>query len=293
MYVCLDIGGSSVKTAVMSADGSQFYSLGLLPTCDDFQSFFKQICVCIEKAMNIYKIQGIALSAPGAVDWETGVIHGTSALAYIHDPNLKELLFDKFQLPVSIENDANCAALGEVFFGENTEIRDLAFVVCGTGIGGAIIKNREIHRGIHLHGGEFGYLIMNPLTFQTWSEVGTTRTLVEEVRNHYGDQSIDGKEVFARSKLGDEICQKAIDTFYTFMAIGILNVQYAYDPEYILVSGAISQQGDFVYQINQKIATIMERNSAWTIVPKIMKCTHGKDANLYGALAQHLNEYCD
>lgn len=59
MYVCLDIGGSSVKTAVMSADGSQFYSLGLLPTCDDFQSFFKQICVCIEKAMNIYKIQGL------------------------------------------------------------------------------------------------------------------------------------------------------------------------------------------------------------------------------------------
>lgn len=48
-----------MKTAVMSADGSQFYSLGLLPTCDDFQSFFKQICVCIEKAMNIYKIQGL------------------------------------------------------------------------------------------------------------------------------------------------------------------------------------------------------------------------------------------
>lgn len=291
MYVCLDIGGSSVKTALINENG-EFKRTQSLPITEDFASFMTKIQEHIDIMKNDTEIKGIAISAPGAVDSETGVVGGASAIPYIHGPNWKEILTTKYEVPVSIENDANCAALSEVYFGPNPEIRDLAFVVCGTGIGGAIIKERQVHRGTNLHGGEFGYMIMHANNdVATWSKVGSTKVLVDKARAYFQDDTIDGKEVFARAQQGDENCLKFIDEFYTIMAVGVMNIQYMYDPEYILVSGAISEQADFIQQIETKLVAMMERNHDRKIMPKVMKCTYETDANLYGALAHHLVEH--
>ena len=77
-----------------------------------------------------------------------------------HGPNFKEILKKATGLEVEIENDANCAALGECWL-TTTRNQDCAFVVCGTGIGGALIKNRQLHVGINKHGGEFGCCIVD------------------------------------------------------------------------------------------------------------------------------------
>ncbi|MGL5531803.1 MAG: ROK family protein [Culicoidibacterales bacterium] len=291
MYVCLDIGGSSIKTAIMNREG-EFTRTQSLPIAEDFAGFISELARYLDEMVTKYSISGIAISAPGAVDVETGIVGGSSAIPYIHGPNFKEILSTKYGVPVSIDNDANCAALGEVYFGENKTIRDLAFVVCGTGIGGAIIKDRKVHRGTNLHGGEFGYMIMQyDQDIATWSKIGSTKILVDKVQAHYNDTSIDGKVVFERAKKGDQICLNVIDEFYTIMAVGIMNIQYMYDPEYVLVSGAISDQADFITQINDKLTTMMEHNHDRKIFPQVMKCTYEKDANLYGALAHHLMEY--
>lgn len=291
MYVCLDIGGSSVKTALINEQG-EFKKTQSLPITADFTSFMATIQNHIDAIVETTAIKGIAISAPGAVDVETGIVGGSSAIPYIHGPNWKEILTTKYNLPVSIENDANCAALSEVYFGTNTDIRDLAFVVCGTGIGGAIIKDRRVHRGTNLHGGEFGYMIMQANNdIATWSKVGSTKILVDKARAHFQGETIDGKEVFARAQKGDQNCLKFIDEFYTIMAVGVMNIQYMYDPEYILVSGAISEQADFIHQIETKLVAMMERNRDRKIMPKVMKCTYEADANLYGALAHHLVEH--
>ncbi|MGL5917276.1 MAG: ROK family protein, partial [Culicoidibacterales bacterium] len=263
-----------------------------LPIAADFPGFMTELENYLDEVTKKYAIKGIAISAPGAVDVETGIVGGSSAIPYIHGPNFKEILTTKYDVPVSIDNDANCAALGEVYFGENKTIRDLAFVVCGTGIGGAIIKDRKVHRGTNLHGGEFGYMIMQyNEDIATWSKVGSTKILVDKAQAYYNDPTIDGKTVFERAQAGDEMCSKFIDEFYTIMAVGVMNIQYMYDPEYVLVSGAISDQKDFITKINEKLEGIMERNTDRKIFPKVMKCTYEKDANLYGALSHHLMEY--
>ncbi|MGL4623279.1 MAG: ROK family protein [Culicoidibacterales bacterium] len=291
MYVCLDIGGSSVKTALINEKG-EFKRTKSLAITSDFSSFMAAICQHINELQTTTEVKGIAISAPGAVDVETGIVGGSSAIPYIHGPNWKEILTKKYEMPVSIENDANCAALSEVYFGANPEIKDLAFVVCGTGIGGAIIKGRQVHRGTNLHGGEFGYMIMNANDdISTWSKVGSTKILVDKAQAYFQDDTIDGREVFHRAQAGDENCLKFIDEFYTIMAVGIMNIQYIYDPEYILVSGAISEQTDFIQQIEKKLVAMMKRNHDRKIMPKVMKCTCESDANLYGALAHHLVEY--
>lgn len=103
----------------------------------------------------------MAISAPGAVDSVVGTIGGSSELPYIHGPNFKVILNKMTNLPIEIENDANCAALGECWGGAAMDANDSAFVVCGTGIGGALIKDKKIHTGIHKHGGEFGYCFID------------------------------------------------------------------------------------------------------------------------------------
>ena len=167
------------------------------------------------------------------------------------------------------------------------------FLVCGTGIGGAIVKDGSIHHGKHLHGGEFGYMLMEEVdgTYKNFSEVASTMSFVRKARKHYDDESIDGVEVFKRANEGDKFCIDVIDTFYKTLAKGIFNLQYVYDPELILLGGAISEREDFIERLNNAMDEILRKVEIAKVKPILDTCTHKKDANLIGALAHHLNEY--
>ena len=152
MLLGIDVGGTSVKYATCDEKGHLF-DKGSFKTPDTLEDMYQAI-------ETIYKerdVDGIALSMPGAVASDEGVIYGASAINYIHGPNIKKDLEDRLQTRVELENDANCAALAEVWLGAAKDNQDCCFVVCGTGIGGAVIKDKKIHKGKHLHGGEFGY----------------------------------------------------------------------------------------------------------------------------------------
>ena len=206
---------------------------------------------------------------------------------------LEKILSEKCNLKVSIDNDANCAALAEVFNGSAKNIKDMMFLVCGTGIGGAIVHDGKIHSGKHLHGVEFGYMLMeeNDGKFKTFSQVGSTMAMVRKIRKFYDDDSWTGEKIFDAAENGNEICKEAIDRFYLNLAKGIFNLQYIYDPELILLGGAISERKDFIDKINEKLDYLINEVEDAKIRPIIKTCTHKKDANLIGALANFLEEY--
>ena len=292
MYACVDIGGTSIKVAISDEKGN----LNLqdnLKVKDDFDFIIDTIVNWIKQVKINYSIEGIAISSPGAVNNKTGIIGGASALSCIHGPNFKEILFNKTNLPVSIENDANCAALAEVFSGKGKNYKDLLFVVCGTGIGGAIVKNGEIHHGKHLLGGEVGYMIMEEEDnkYLNFSQVASTMSFVRKIRKFYNDDSWDGEKIFKEAEKGNEMCINVIDTFYKNLAKGIFNLQHIYDPEIILLGGAISNRKDFISRINHKLIDIRKNMDIDTLMPNLDTCTHKKDANLIGALANFLYEY--
>lgn len=292
MIACIDIGGTAIKVGVLDKLG-KIYHKDELKVYHDIDMFTNNIFNWIENIKEKYDIEGIAISSPGAVDVKLGVIGGASAIPCIHGPNWKEMLFNKFKLNVSIENDANCAALAESFNGAGKDIKDIMFVVCGTGIGGAIIHNGQIHHGKNLHGGEFGYMLMEEENgeFKNFSEVASTMSFVRKVRKHYNDDSWDGKKVFEEAKKGNRICQEVIDKFYLNLAKGIFNLQYIYDPDIILLGGAISEREDFVNEINKKLDYLLEKIEIAKVKPIVSTCKHKKDANLIGALANYLSEY--
>jgi predicted NBD/HSP70 family sugar kinase len=293
-FMVFDIGGSSTKWSVIN-------EIGEFKVSDKFncpstkEEFFERLTEIANKMKVKYDVKGIAISAPGAVDGDTGLIGGVTAIPYIHGPNFKDILKEGTGLNVELENDANCAALGECWLGSGKENNDLAFVVCGSGIGGAIVKDKKIHVGVHKHGGEFGYCTINysldgEPSFISWSKAGSTTALAKRVAKLKGleEGSLDGVEVFELYNKGDEIALKEVDKYYFNMAIGIYNIQYTYDPEIIILGGAISERDEYVDEINKRIDIMMSSGLEGIIKPVLKTCKYGNDANKLGALCNYL-----
>ncbi|MGL5646324.1 MAG: ROK family protein [Clostridium sp.] len=291
MIGCIDIGGTSIKIGVLDKEGNIVWK-DKLKVYQELDKFLKELFTGIRKMKEEFNIEGIAISSPGAVDTKSGIVYGMSAIPCIHGPNFKVILNKEFNLPVSIENDANCAALAESFTGSGKDIKSMMFVVCGTGIGGAIVKDGEIHNGANLHGGEFGYMIMEEEdgVFRNFSETSSTMSFVRKIRKEYNDDSWDGKKVFEEASKGNVKCIEVINRFYLNLAKGIFNLQYIYDPEVILLGGAISEREDFIERINEKMDYILKKIEIAKVKPTLKACTHKGDANLVGALKNFLNE---
>lgn len=293
-FMVFDIGGSAVKWSVIKENGEVVES-NKFDVPSNSEEFFEQLAKITNGMKGKHDVKGIAISAPGAVDSETGVIGGMSAIAYIHGPNFKEILKKSTNLEVELENDANCAALGECWLGVGKDNNDLAFVVCGSGIGGAIVKDQKIHGGSHKHGGEFGYCSINceldgEPKFTSWSKAGSTTALAKKVARLKGleEGSLNGVEVFELCSKGDEIAIKEVNKYYFIMAVGIYNIQYTFDPEVIILGGAISERKGYIDEINNRLDRIMSSGLEGKIKPVIKTCQFGNDANKLGALYNYI-----
>ena len=153
MYLVFDIGGSSTKYALIENEKIIMKdSEKSLPTMKEFLKFLEET---IESFLKDYDIEAIGFSSPGTVDSKSLKVGGLSALNYLAEENFASLIEDRYSIPVAIENDANCAALGEIYYKKPKE-NLLAFVIIGSGIGGALVKDSKIIRGLSLESGEFG-----------------------------------------------------------------------------------------------------------------------------------------
>lgn len=291
-FLGIDVGGSSIKCALVDENGN-LQAHKKYPTPASLEAFYDTISEIATIYQAIQPVEGIAFSLPGAVDSDTGIIGGASAIPYIHGPNIKKDIEAHTHLPVEMENDANCAALAEVWIGNASDVNDSMFVVCGTGIGGALVKDKRIHRGIHLHGGEYGYCIQDfdyeHKRFSTWSDVGSTIALVNRVakRLEVDPDTLDGAYIFANQD-ENEFFKEEIDKFYYSLAIGIYNLQYTYDPEVIIVGGGISARDDLVENINQRMDVLLDTVEIAHVRPIIRTCKYHNDANIIGAVYHYM-----
>jgi predicted NBD/HSP70 family sugar kinase len=287
-----DVGGSSIKYSLMNEKGL-FLEKSSLPTPrEGLDTFIDTIDSIVKDFQAKHPLQGIALSMPGAVDIESGIIYGASAIPYVHGPNIKMLLQERTKLPVELENDANCASLAEGWIGAAKDISDFICIVIGTGIGGAVVLDKKIRHGKNLHGGEFGFMIMEDYLEQplgaSWSSLSATGGLIKLVakRKEMDPGLLNGKKVFEMADSGDEEVQDEIKKFIKRLAVGILNLQYAIDPEKILIGGAISERQDIVDGINETLNQM--KNNVYQLTVKVERCQFGNDSNLIGALYHFL-----
>ena len=290
-YLGVDVGGSSLKFAVIDEEGNinETDSKKTPATLDEFYKLIEDYFFMISE----YKLEGLALSMPGAVNSDTGIIGGSSALDYIHGPNIKKHFEEILKVRTEMENDANCAALAEAWKGAANDVDDCLFIVSGTGIGGAVVKDKRIHKGKHLHGGEFGYMIADfnyeTKEMATWSDVGSTVAVLRAISREKGIDvdTLDGKDIFDHYH-DDPIYEKYVDKYYWVLANGIYNLQYAYDPEKIVIGGGISVRDDLLKEVNQRLDVIFNKFTHAHIKPVVLTCQYHNDANILGALYHFL-----
>ena len=276
----IDIGGTSIKFAVWK--DNELKKLKPVPTPSTLGEFYNVLTDQVEK-MKQYQIVGVGISSPGAVNKKTGVIEGASAIPYIHNFKIQQALEERFGLPVSIENDANCAALAELDSGAGKDVDSLVFLIVGTGVGGSVIIDHKNWHGAHLFGGEFGYMLSD--NENTLSNLGTS----VNVANRYNINSkpvsnYSGKEVFDLAKKGDERAQKEVHTMYYALAKSIYNLQYSFDPELVVLGGAVSNNPDLIPAVNKEIEKIRKIVEIAPIKPQVVACHYTDEANLRGAL---------
>lgn len=162
-----DIGGTTVKYGTW--EQQHLSAVAAFPTPATFNELLDNMAAIMDGAER--EFTGIAISAPGAVDQDRRKIFGISAVPYIHQRPIFDELEQHFNLPVTIENDANCAGIAEVELGIGKAAQNIAFVVLGTGVGGALFVNRKLYKGSHLFGGELG--LLKSQSAQIFSQKGT------------------------------------------------------------------------------------------------------------------------
>lgn len=278
MYLLFDIGGSSTKLAIID-DNENLIDKKRIKAKENLEEFLTFLEETTTKAIEEYDIKGIGISSPGTVDSNTGHVGGISALEYIHTYNFAYHLQDKFNIPVAIENDANCSALSEMYF-SNLMDKNIAFVVIGSGIGGAIINNGKLQKGSKLEAGEFGYMLLKNEEgkYINFSQLATLpnvrRRIIEKYNIHKSTYEILDGYFKKESPFYEEVFE-----MFQYLCMGLYNISYAIDPDEIYIGGAISQSKEFIDELNMKLKEDIFKSANINIKP----VTYFNDNNLLGA----------
>lgn len=291
-YLVLDIGGSSIKYALMSEE-FDFIEKGNKPTpLDKIENFVEVIGSIYDEYKD--QIAGLAISMPGILDSERGYAHTGGALTYNNDKEIVKILQERCPTKITIENDGKCAALAEVWNGSLKNCNDGVVIVLGTGIGGGIIRDKKVHKGKNFFAGEFSFIRTNIHDAENednwWASVNGSRGIIgaaAKVKN-IPAKELDGRKIFEYANNGDEEILKVLDDFTYKLAIQIFNLQCILDPEVFAIGGGISSQDILIEYIQKNIDKHHSGFEFFVPKPKVVRCKFKNDANLIGALYNFL-----
>lgn len=291
-YLAIDVGGTFTKYAIIT-EHCEIMKKDKLPTVVASLEQF------IDSLVEVYKmfqeeVEGIALSMPGIIDSKNGFMHTGGNLTFIDKLNIVKILEEKCWVPVTIENDAKCAALAEVWQGALKDCSDAVVLVCGTGVGGAIIKDRKVISGAHFMAGEFSYVMINSADALTLDHTLAGSTGVQHLINAVAAekdipvQQVDGEKIFQMANAGDETVLACLRAYVKRLAIQINNYQFILDPEKIAIGGGISVQPLFLQLIQEELQSINDVYPWDLPIAKVTVCQFFNDANLIGAVYVHI-----
>lgn len=272
-----DIGGTSVKYGVWQNKLINQGSFATPATWDEMKSQLLQV-----KNQFHQTFTGVAMAVPGVVKMDIGEIHGISAVPYLHHFPILQELKALFQLPVVLENDANAAGLAEIKHGVAKDISRVGFVVIGTGIGGAFYIDGQLYVGAHGYASEFGYQQFFE-DEQNWSYHSSPVTMAQHYSQEIGYE-FNGQEVYALAGHQDSVAFRLVNQQYDSLAKGLYNLYFTFDPERIVLGGAMTKQANLVHELTLRVKKMLLNNGVTDLEPDIQIARFGVEANLIGAV---------
>lgn len=293
-YLAIDVGGTFTKYAIVT-DTCEIVMKDKQPTQQEtLEGFIDSLVGICNSLREEYDIHGIGLSMPGMIDSQTGFMYTGGNIRCVVNLNIVEIMENRCGLPVSVENDAKCAALAELWNGSIKDCQDAIVLVCGTSVGGAVIKNRKVLRGRHFVAGEFSYCLTESTPdyamHNCLGETAGVAALMSYVSEETGIPAaeLDGIRVFSMANQGDPAAIAGLRRYVKNVAIQIHNLQYIYDPERFAVGGGISVQPLLLQMLKEELQRI-NAMFPWTLpIPEVVVCQYFNDANLIGAIYVHM-----
>ena len=239
------------------------------------------------------KVLGIGVGAPGVTYYEEGIVSWAPSLGW-RDLPLRELISQRYQLPVIVENDVNLVALGEYSFGAGKGASSLACITVGTGIGAGIVFDRLIYRGHNHSAGEIGYLPIDLNCLgQKYESFGALESLAsglgieKRATKIFKDsgwsipaEGLDAENIFQAGRDGKEWAQKLVDETIDYLSMAIAAVSITIDPEIIVLGGGVTKSADLL------IPRILDRlDGVIPVRPNLVASDLGSRAAVMGAIS--------
>lgn len=298
-YVGVDVGGTTVKLGLFS-DTGELLEKWEIPTRieEDGKYILPDIVESIEekRAERGGNIKGIGMGIPGPMT-DDGVVLKCANFGW-GVFSVKNTLADLTGVGnVKVGNDANVAALGEMWKGGGRGHDSIVMVTLGTGVGGGIIQQGKVLTGSTGAGGEIGHIKVefnNPVTCgcgnkgcleQYASATGIVRMAKEDLTNDSilsNCENITAKDVFDGAKAGDRYCREIVERFGRYLGIALSNVAHVVDPEAFVIGGGVSAAGPIITDVVEKY---YNENAMYALKNKEFHLAElGNDAGIYGAV---------
>ena len=298
----VDLGGTTIKFGLFKDDLSLIKKWekstrkeenGSYILEDIKNSIEEQI---IEHQLNREQIIGVGIGLPGCVTKE-GIVLKCVNLGW-GILNVEDILSGMLKLPVKAVNDANAAAMGELYHGGGKGYQDMLMVTLGTGVGGAVIIDGKIIPGSNGGAGEIGHMpiVYNETEFCSCGkkgcleQVASATGIVKEAKkilmefshdSPLRSEEITAKRIFDLAIEGDELSTKAVDRLSYYLGIAISCVASVVNPEVVVIGGGVSRAGD--YLLNKIKDQYLEHAFLPCRNAQFHLATLGNDAGIYGA----------
>ena len=306
----IDVGGTTVKCGLFTAEGTVLDKWEIRTNKENGgASILSDITDAINAKLTEKKIEksdvlGVGIGVPGPVKGDGTVLKCVNLGWGVF--NVNETMSKLVGLPVAAGNDANVAALGEMWKGGGQGYQDVVMVTLGTGVGGGIILDGKIWAGSNGAGGELGHMIVNPEETdvcgcgghghleQYASATGIVRMAKKELaasnvpttlRNY---ETLYAKNIFDEAKAGDAVAAALVDKLCAILAGALTHVAATVDPQVFVIGGGVSKAGEI---LTEGLKKHYNQNLLSALYDKEFRlATLGNDAGIYGSAKMILDQ---
>jgi glucokinase len=174
-------------------------------------------------------VSAIGIGVPSVVDVKLGIVYDVQYIPSWKEVHLKKIIEERYRIPVLVNNDANCFALGEYYFGKGAGSENMIGLTIGTGLGAGIIINGHLYAGPNCGAGEFGMVDYLDHCYEYYSSGQFFQNVYE----------MDGEEIFKKAKAGDPLAKQLYSEMGKHLGNAIKLILYTYDPSLIIMGGSV------------------------------------------------------
>ena len=311
MYrIGVDLGGTNIAVGVVDAQNKMIGRGNLktnLPRPEQkvFADVAKACYLAVENAgISMQDVASVGIGAPGTINKETGVIEYANNFSFFNVPAREMLAAQLGEMPIYLDNDANCAALGEAIAGAGHGVANFIAITLGTGVGSGIVIDGKLVTGINFAAGEMGHTVIcldgercSCGRRGCWESYSSATALIAQTKDvmrvspdslmwQIAQESIyhvDGRTAFDAMRKGDAAAKKVVDNYIYYLAQGITNVVNIFQPDMICIGGGISHEGETLLEPLRRMVARERYSIHAKRQTQIVAAELGNDAGIFGA----------